>query len=168
MTPLIIAPSILSADFAKLGDEVRAVEVGQSTMNDDEHVLNDVCEIRGRSAQRPDPAGDVDHPGPDRPLVLEGLVLALVEAAEDHHQTVPVAGLDDAPHAGEIRLAQRSIRCERRVDGPFVPGPAALQADREGADAVRAIIGQVRQETVRVCLRVEVRCRVGACPASWR
>ena len=26
MRPLLIAPSILSADFAKLGDEIRAVE----------------------------------------------------------------------------------------------------------------------------------------------
>ena len=34
MRPLLIAPSILSADFAKLGDEIYVVESSRSTLYD--------------------------------------------------------------------------------------------------------------------------------------
>ena len=69
-------------------------------------------------ATLPDPARRRSSPRAHGVFVLQHLVLPLVEAAEDHHQTVPVARLDDAPHAGEIRLAQRPIGANAELTAP--------------------------------------------------
>ena len=105
----------------------------------------------------PDPVRHVDHRGAHGGLVGQDLVLPLVEAAEDDHQPRPVARLDDAPDAGQVRLAQGAVGLERRVHRPLVAGHAALEAEREGVDAVRGIVGHVREEPVRDGFRVQVR-----------
>ena len=105
-----------------------------------------------------DPARHVDHPRAHGGLVGQHLVLPLVEAAEDDHQALPVARLDDAPARGPDTTRRREPSgSNAEFDRPFVAGHAALEAEREGVDAVRGIVGHVREEPVRVGFRVEVR-----------
>ena len=101
-----------------------------------------------------DPLRDVDHRGTHRGLVGQHLVLPLVEAAEDHHQARPVARLDDPPPRGPGTTRARSHPARTPSYRPLVTGHPALEVEREGLDAVRGIVGHVREEPVGVGFRV--------------
>ena len=70
---------------------------------------------------------------------------------------VAVAGADDALDPREVGGPQAAVRLEGRVHRAFVAGHAALQTERERVHAVRGVVGDARDEPVRVGLGIELR-----------
>ena len=118
-----------------------------------------VCDFQNHVAEsvRLDPFHCVHHAGPHRSLVAEHLVLPLIEAAEKDGRAMLIARRDHSPDAPHVTIAQRTVRIQSGVQRSFITRHAPLQIERERTDAVRDVIGDLRNERVSVCFRVKSR-----------
>jgi hypothetical protein len=104
------------------------------------------------------PLGRVRHRAPDRRIIVEPLVLAEIEVADDGDHPELVGAGEDRLEAAEIVWAQRTIRAERVVVPGLILGvtlrAASLQIDREAEKSVAAPLGHRVDEFTRVAVRI--------------
>src|SRR5262245_61521638 len=73
------------------------------------------------------PPGNIDNSSAHRRLIRKDLILALIVAAEDYHCALMVTPFDHSPDTPHIRVAQRAIMVESRIERAFVARHTTLQ-----------------------------------------
>jgi FeS assembly ATPase SufC len=175
MSPALLNRSV-NAGFS--GGEKKRNEVLQLSLLEPRLViLDETGDLEQHIRRLPiaQPAGDIDDGRADGVAAGERArqarrlapVLALIEQAENDDRALPVGGVEDARHSREIRRPQRSILVERGVVRALVIRRAALEIQRERADAGRAVVRQPRDERGGVPVGIERHGQDGRPHGAW-